>query len=373
MADPLQQIIETTSAIVLKANHVTIDDSMIEKTAEEMSTDVWQRLNQRTKSDTDNSFSLNSAISNDGFVESLFVEWDNEQVHFRDFNDPDATAQYILVLSAMNFCFWPTPKQKHITLSSYGSGKLVEQNVNLSELADDEFEYFDLAGNLRDVLLRDRNAFNATNLLHCSEETLFGWFNGRQVPLASERARLIREVGVNLQRHFDGKASKLIESANKSVVKLVSLVTAFFPGFRDHAVYTLDGRQVFFYKRAQIFVADIGGAFQYKGLGEFTDFHRLTMFADYRVPQILRQYHILHYSTELADKIDSKQLIPSGSVEELEIRAATIQVVERLKHVLQKNHRIRCKSVEIDWLLWQRGEAKRHELLPHHRTFTIYY
>jgi hypothetical protein len=57
----------------------------------------------------------------------------------------------------------------------------------------------------------------------------------------------------------------------------------------------------------------------------------------------------------------------------LEIRASTIQVVERLKHVLQKNHRVRCKSVEIDWLLWQRGEAMRNEILPHHRTLTIYY
>jgi len=97
------------------------------------------------------------------------------------------------------------------------------------------------------------------------------------------------------------------------------------------------------------------------------------MFADYRVPQILRHYGVLEYSAELADKVDSLKLIPANSIEELEIRASTIQVVERLKHVLQKNHRIRCKSVEIDWLLWQRGEAMRNEILPHHRTLTIYY
>lgn len=40
--------------------------------------------------------------------------------------------------------------------------------------------------------------------------------------------------------------------------------------------------QVFLYKRAQIFVGDLYGAFQGKGLGAFHDLHFITMFADYR-------------------------------------------------------------------------------------------
>ena len=385
MADPLQQVLDTTNAIMLKSHHVTINDALIDQCAADMSKDVFQRLSslkdnatQQSKDDNSNansdpSFSLNNAISHDGFVESLFIEWDNEKVHFRDLNDEDTTAQYILVLSAMNFCFWPYKKNLSATLSNVVPS-LAQDGVSDNEGdTEEEFEYCDLAGSLRDVLLEDKNAFKASNLIHCSEETLFRWFKSRQVPLVSERARLIREVGLNLQRHFDGKASKLIQSANKSVVKLVSLVTAFFPGFRDHAIYTLDGRQAFFYKRAQIFCADVWGAFKHQGLGEFTDLHRLTMFADYRVPQILRHYGILTYSPQLSNTIDSKKLVPSGSIEELEIRAATVQVVERLKYVLQKNHRIRCKSVELDWLLWQRGEEMRHEVQPHHRTLTIYY
>lgn len=40
---------------------------------------------------------------------------------------------------------------------------------------------------------------------------------------------------------------------------------------------------MFFYKRAQIFVGDVYGALQGKGLGAFNDIHELTMFADYRV------------------------------------------------------------------------------------------
>lgn len=72
-----------------------------------------------------------------------------------------------------------------------------------------------------------------------------------EIPLASSRARLLNEVGRALERTFDGKASKLIESAGGSATKLVNVVTQHLPGFRDHAVY--DGDQVFFYKRAQMY------------------------------------------------------------------------------------------------------------------------
>lgn len=63
------------------------------------------------------------------------------------------------------------------------------------------------------------------------------------------------------------------------------------------------GRHIFLYKRAQIFVADVWGAFGGAGLGAFHDLHRLTTFADYRVPVVLRQLGILSYSTELAAKV----------------------------------------------------------------------
>ena len=76
-----------------------------------------------------------------------------------------------------------------------------------------------------------------------------------------------------------------------------------FPGFRDHAVY--HGRQVFFYKRAQIFAADVYGAFQGRGFGHFPDIGELTMFADYRVPVVLRKLGILQLSGSLVSKVCS--------------------------------------------------------------------
>jgi hypothetical protein len=61
--------------------------------------------------------------------------------------------------------------------------------------------------------------------------------------------------------------------------------------------------QVFFYKRAQIFVGDVYGAFGGQGLGCFPDAAQLTMFADYRVPVVLRLMGLLQYSAELARQV----------------------------------------------------------------------
>ena len=96
------------------------------------------------------------------------------------------------------------------------------------------------------------------------------------------------------------------------------------------------------------------------------------MFADYRVPQILRAMKILEYSSDLASKIDSLVEIPCGTEEEIEIRACTVIAVDVLQKKLSDNG-INVLVIELDWLLWQIGEKTKDSLAPHHRTLTIYY
>lgn len=69
---------------------------------------------------------------------------------------------------------------------------------------------------------------------------------------------------------------------------------------------------MFLYKRAQIFVGDVYGAFAGKGLGRFDDIAQLTMFADYRVPVVLRVMGVLDYSEELEQQVrpGSSQAVP---------------------------------------------------------------
>jgi len=76
---------------------------------------------------------------------------------------------------------------------------------------------------------------------------------------------------------------------------------------------------------------------------------------------------VLQYSVDLEQKLVNKFEVDPGSTEEVEIRAMTIQVVEKIKELCKKT------AIEIDWILWQRGEKSKDTLTPHHRTLTIYY
>ena len=145
-------------------------------------------------------------------------------------------------------------------------------------------------------------------------------------------------------------------------------------GFRDTGIYK--GRLVQFYKRAQILAADVWAAYG-RSSGQshpfaFQDVHELTMFADYRVPQILRHLGVLIYSSDLSLRVDSLEVIPFGSIEETEIRANTIVAVQMLHDTL-KSDLPDLLVLHIDWLLWQWGESIKEDILPHHRTLTIYY
>lgn len=91
-------------------------------------------------------------------------------------------------------------------------------------------------------------------------------------------------------------------------------------------------------------------------------------------------------------QVHSGKELPSGSEEEVEIRAASIMAVEQLKHaankLLQQRHEqtqqqedgdeggersaFQLLSIQLDWWLWAEGERMRSEH-PHHKTWTIYY
>jgi hypothetical protein len=64
-------------------------------------------------------------------------------------------------------------------------------------------------------------------------------------------------------------------------------------------------------------VGDIYSAFEGKDIGEFHDIEKLTMFADYRVPQILYHLGVLEYSKELQQMIEKGALLEHGGVYEV--------------------------------------------------------
>ncbi|GAB5370220.1 hypothetical protein AAMO2058_001473800 [Amorphochlora amoebiformis] len=333
MAETLPDRVRCTSRSVLELIRAQSSQPCVEIDHKSIDKEIKENLNTYKK------------VSN-----PVGESWTRWEYHFHDPKDPDLTCQYILVLDALNFCFWPLPG----------------------------YEYEHLAGGLKRAIIRTPEVFRAENLAKITnlqlEKILLETFESKdkpRIPLLKERTRLVREVGEVLARDFKGQASNLVRAAKGSAPELASLVARHFPGFRDHSVYK--GRQVFFYKRAQIFVGDVFGAFQGKGLGELCGIEKLTCFADYRVPQLLNSLGIIKYTPSMSKRIHhSREQVLAGSEEEIAIRAATVEAVVAMRTALAKQ-RVLVTSVQLDWALWERGEREIDSLPFHHRTLTIYY
>jgi hypothetical protein len=181
-------------------------------------------------------------------------------------------------------------------------------------------------------------------------------------------ARALNDLGEWLRPYGDDPLAS-IAAARESAARLVGLVSE-MPLFRDVATY--HGREVPFYKRAQILVTDLAIAFDEKGPGAFADLDRLTIFADNLVPHVLRVDGLLTYDPGLLARIERGELIPAGSPEEVELRALAIHAVGRLVGELRRlGHPATAR--ELDYLLWNRGSGERYKALPRHRTRTVFY
>jgi hypothetical protein len=181
---------------------------------------------------------------------------------------------------------------------------------------------------------------------------------------------ILRELGQILLNEYHGEASKFLQAAEHSAVALVYLVSKKLPSFQDVAMY--EREKVFFYKRAQILVSDLYGVFNGADWGHFMDVDKLTAFADYKLPQVLRHLGILCYKPDLSRKVDSGILLESGSIEEVEIRANTIWAVELIRQELESMGRT-FRASEIDGILWNMGQYEAFRSKPYHRTVSIFY
>lgn len=173
----------------------------------------------------------------------------------------------------------------------------------------------------------------------------------------------------------DFSVVRIIESADRSAGKLVNLLAKHFPSFRDETRF--EGRKVRFLKRAQIFVADLWAAFNGTSYGEFRDIDHLTMFADYRVPQMLHSLGILSYSPPLDHRIRSLRSIGPGHSWEVQLRGCSIWAVEMIRRqIVRNNPNSNVNAVLIDFFLYdlaKEREAAGVEAIPHHRTRSIWY
>jgi len=275
----------------------------------------------------------------------------NYDYHYHD--GTPRTVNYLFLLDALNFCFWGKPRWR----IEY-EGKPLDG-------------YWALAASLKRAVEARPETADAGFMARISPRELAGIFHGTgAIPLFAERWRHVRELGVVLKNLWEGEAARLVECAEHDAARLAQMVAENFSSFNDIAVY--DNREVRFFKRAQIVVTDLWGAFGGKDWGEFEDIGTLTAFADYKLPQILRAWGILHYAPSLTRKVDAQIELAAGSPEEIEIRAATLWAVEFLREELAARGRA-LLSVQVDWVLWDASQGRFEGMKPYHRVRTTYY
>ena len=98
----------------------------------------------------------------------------------------------------------------------------------------------------------------------------------------------------------------------------------------------------------------------------------MTAFADYIIPVALQTFGITKYTPELEKKITDGVLLERDSLEEIEIRAATIYATAKMTESINelKNTKEKIIIPQLDFKLWTEFHA---ENAPHHLTKTIMY
>lgn len=313
-------VLESTRAVVERATQVMIDDAAIDR---------WGR-------------SVSPGALNPG-GHDLWEHLPGSQAQ---------SANLVLLVEALNFCFWsPEPIRIQWRGQTYERFNAMLVSLILAAKYDPlwcEAEYWvSVPGDeIRQVL------------------------SGKgELLLMEERERIIRETGQTLLERFDGQFIHAVESVNERAWPLAVLLMTHFDSFRD--VSRHEGSPVYFMKRAQICALDLSMVWQQRGHPALDGLDELTAFADYRIPQALHHLKIIRYSEALATAIEREDEIEKDSPEEIEIRAASIQAVDRMVKVAAKAGK-HTTAWQIDGYLWglsHDADVKAN----HHRTRTVYY
>ncbi|KAL8782396.1 MAG: hypothetical protein Q9213_005399 [Squamulea squamosa] len=292
--------------------------------------------------------------------------WSDHSLHPKKKNE--AAVNFIFLMDLLNFCFWsdsPDPQQRFA----------------IEYQGQQWTGYWSLVAAIHRALEEEIPITMPSfwiNDTECTDDVLKHVFRSttlEPIPLLEERIACIREAGRILLEKFDGSVVQLIQQANQSAAALVDLLVTKFPCFNDIA--TFEHSTIHFYKRAQIFVADLWASFEGKSYGSFHDIDTITMFADYRIPQVLHALGCLRYSPSLESCVRNSKELESGGSWEVQLRGCSIWCVELIrKEILRQHPKAEINAILIDFFLYdtmKEREIEGVETIPHHRTRSIWY
>jgi hypothetical protein len=262
------------------------------------------------------------------------------------------TATYILTLEAVNFGSGYFP---HLIKRPGESGYFT--------IASHLKHYFEEQDSVTVDTLASWTPYDCAKIFHQSGD------DPDRAELMRLFAESVNELAGYVATHFAGSFPALIEHAACDAAALVALL-ARIPTFDDVATYR--GQPVALYKRAQIAVSDLDLAFRGGQWGSFSNLADLTVFADNVLPHVLRTDGVLRYRADLADRVDRGELLRSGSPEEVEIRACTVNACEQIVAHARQLLPGYCAR-DLDPVLWHRGHGRRYQSTLRHRCRTVFY
>ena len=263
-------------------------------------------------------------------------------------SDKNEVARFLFVFNAVCFCFWAKTKEekwnyyskiRHLQLDgseglmfcfleAYRNGKLQLDGEFLSTLTVDDFV----------AIVGDR-----------------------RLPLLERRVEILQDIGRVLVEDFSGDVVNFL-SKYSTTEELISDLVAWFPSYMDASVY--ENKQVLFLKRAQLFVHTLTNCL---GSKYRLDTTQLTVFADYKLPQMLVHLGLFSYSDALAEQIANREEVAKDSVAEIAIRACTIHCCR----LIREKTKLHLSDSDIGDILWHMSQ-KKHEN-PYHLTRTDNY
>ncbi|OAP57458.1 hypothetical protein AYL99_08196 [Fonsecaea erecta] len=298
--------------------------------------------------------------------------WSTHELHPKlSETGEEETVNFIFTMNLLNFSFWSELPEGERFAIEYKGRRWTGYWSLIAALQRSLNEGYPITS---PDFWQDRDACPDSVLEH-----IFRSATQEPIPLLADRIAILREAGSILYEHFGCKPANIIRRADGSAASLVNLLVQYFPNFQD--VASFQGKEVRLYKRAQIFVADLWACFRGTSYGSFSDIDSLTMFADYRIPQMLQGLHCLLYSPRLESRISRREMLKAGEDMEIEIRGCSIWCVELIRREIQQKHpeaKGKVNAILIDFFLYDTckemekgGEIE--ELLAHHRTRSIFY
>lgn len=262
--------------------------------------------------------------------------------------DTDDLINLLLIYDSINVSFWGDPKW---TITSENNS--LDGSVALFHLVFKLFEKKE-----------SKTVFEYLNNMTLEEFKLF--LKGNiDIPLVEERYNNIKEITNTVIQKMDGNFYNKIKNINNDI-ELFNFIITSFNSFADERTY--EGKTIYFYKRAQLLTSDILHVLEEKESIK-VNYTNLLGCADYKIPQVLNSLDILIYDEELSRILENRIEIKENLVYEVEIRSATIVVIDYIYNKINKV----IPRIDINDFIWLKSQDKAKINKFYHLTRTTSY